>query len=124
MPVQGRRRAFRPEKLIIARKSRLILGMKTDLLIRAELTGDLTCIGLGLTAHSPSPVLALCRKLISVGHHPNTPLAVYRGDVLCLPIASIGEAAELEVNGEGTGFRARAKPGRGGPMRPNSEAAE
>jgi hypothetical protein len=98
--------------------------MKTDLTVRAELTGDYTCTALGLTAHCPSPVLALCRKLIEEGHHPNTPMAVYRGDVLCLAIASIGEAAELEVSPHGVGFIQAPKRRRGGPMRPISEAAE
>jgi len=92
--------------------------------IRAELTKDNICSALGIPVQSPSPVLALCRKLVEVGHHPNTPIAVYRGDVLCLRIRSIGEAAQLEVNGEGTGFRPLAKPGRDRPTRPNSEAAE
>ncbi len=48
---------------------------------------------------SPSPVLALCRKLIEVGYASSMPLQVYRGDILCLSIRSIGEAALLEVHG-------------------------
>ena len=46
--------------------------------IRAELTKDNICSALGIPVQSPSPVLALCRKLVEVGHHPNTPIAVYR----------------------------------------------
>ena len=98
--------------------------MKIDLIVRAGLTGDDTCSALGISVRSSSPVLALCRKLIEAGHHPNTPIGVYRGDVLCLGIRSIGEAAQLEVNGEGTGFRPRSKPGRASPMRAISEPAE
>jgi hypothetical protein len=96
--------------------------MKIDLVIRAELTGDGTCSALGTAAKSSSPVLALCHKLVEAGHHPNTPIGVYRGDTLCLGIRSIGEAAQLEVNGEGTGFRPRSKPGRGRLVSPNSGA--
>jgi hypothetical protein len=77
--------------------------------IRAELSGADTCSASGITAQSPSPVLALCRKLIDAGHNPATPLEAYRGDVLALRIRSIGEAARLEINGEGTGFRPRSK---------------
>jgi hypothetical protein len=70
--------------------------------IRAELAGSDTCRAEGITAHSSSPVLALCRKLIEAGHDPARPLHAYRGETLCLVIRSIGEGARLEVNGEGT----------------------
>jgi hypothetical protein len=92
--------------------------------IRAQLAGDI-CTALGVTAKSSSPVLALCRKLVDAGHDPATPLEAYRGDTLALRVRSIGEAAKLEVNSGGTGFRLATKPGRASPMRLNLlEAAE
>jgi hypothetical protein len=67
---------------------------------RAELSSDSYCSALGITARSPAPVLALCRKLIeSSTYGSSTPLDAYRGDTLCLRVRSIGEAAELEING-------------------------
>lgn len=81
--------------------------MKADVVIRAELTGDDTCTALGITIKSPSPVLALCRKLVDVGHSPATELEAWRGDVLCLRIRFIGEAARLKVSSGGAGFVGR-----------------
>jgi hypothetical protein len=71
-------------------------------------------IALAVTAHAAAPVLALCRKLVAAEHDPALPLEAYRGDVLCLRVRSIGKAAGLEINGEGTGFRrrvSRVEPG-------------
>ena len=91
--------------------------------VRAELIGANCAIAPGIKAHSPSPVLALCRALVEAGHNPATPLHIYRGDTLALKVRSIGEAARLEVNGEGTGFRPAPKPGRASLVRQNEEAA-
>jgi hypothetical protein len=93
-------------------------------MIQAQLSGDDTCTALGITVRSSSPVLALCRKLVEAGHDPATPLEAYRGDTLCLRVRSIGRAAKLEVNSEGTGFRPRPQPGRQDSTRPFKEAAE
>jgi hypothetical protein len=74
--------------------------------IIAHLSSDSIASALNFTVRSPSPVLALCRKLIEVSTYaPETPLNAYRGKTLCLRVLGIGEAAGLEVNGEGTGFR-------------------
>jgi hypothetical protein len=74
--------------------------------IRAELSSDTYATVPGITVRSPSPVLALCRRLIEVSTYaPETPLSAYRGKTLCLRVPGIGEAAGLEVNGEGMGFR-------------------
>jgi hypothetical protein len=74
--------------------------------ILANLSSDSIATALGITVRSASPVLALCRKLIaSSTYASSTPLDAYRGETLCLKVRSIGEAAQLEVNGEGTGFR-------------------
>ena len=63
---------------------------------------------LGITVTAGAPVLALCRKLIEGSTYaPETPLNAYRGKTLCLRVLGIGEAAGLEINGEGTGFRSR-----------------
>jgi hypothetical protein len=67
--------------------------------IRADLIGSDICTALGLAIHSGSPILALCRALIEAGHDPATPLEAYRGETLCLRVRSIGEAANIEVNG-------------------------
>ena len=75
--------------------------------LRAELIGE-TCTAAGLNASGHAPVLALCRVLIEAGHHPATPLKVYRGEALALRVRSIGEAVELRVATHGVGFKARA----------------
>jgi hypothetical protein len=78
-------------------------------LIVATLHGDDICTARGITARSSTPVLQICRRLIAVGHDQATPLHAYRGDVLCLRIRSIGEAARLEVSR--TGFKRRCEGG-------------
>jgi hypothetical protein len=76
--------------------------------IHAELSSDSFCTALGITVSAGGPALALCRKLTEVSTYASsTPLDAYRGDTLCLRVRSIGEAAQLEINGEGTGFRGR-----------------
>jgi hypothetical protein len=92
---------------------------RTSKAIRADLIGSDTCTAFGITSGSSSPVLALCRALIEAGYDPSTPLEAYRGNTLALRIRSIGEAATLEVSGEGTGFRRRRQPDAGPPMRQN-----
>src|SRR5262249_2023327 len=91
--------------------------------IRAQLAGDIWP-ALGITAKSGSPALALCRKLIDAGHDPAKPLEAFRGDTLALRVKSIGQGAQLEVNGEGTGFRPARQPDAAPPMRSFPEAAE
>ena len=79
--------------------------------IRAELSSDSYCTALGFTVRSPSPVFALCRKLIEVSTYaPETPMNVYRGKTLCLRVLGIGEGAQLETNSKGTGFRRVTTP--------------
>ena len=73
--------------------------------IIAELSSDTFATALGITVQSPSPVLALCRKLIEVSTYgPETPLDAYRATTLCLRVRSIGEGAALAINSKGTGF--------------------
>jgi hypothetical protein len=67
----------------------------TQTAICAELIGSDCCSALGITARSKAPVLALCRSLIKAGQDPIRPLHAYRGDVLCLRVRSIGQAAQL-----------------------------
>jgi hypothetical protein len=90
--------------------------------IHAELNGGDICTALGLVAQSSSPLIALCRALIRAGHDPSSPLHAYRGDMLCLRVRSIDEAARLEINGDGNGFRARREPDAAPPMRGNDPA--
>jgi hypothetical protein len=78
---------------------------KVQAVIRAELFGADECRAAGITVRSLSPVLALCRKLIEAGHDPAARLECYRGTTLCLTVRSIGEAAALELNSKGTGFK-------------------
>jgi hypothetical protein len=90
--------------------------------ITARLDGSDTCTALGLTARSSSPVLDLSRKLVGAGYDPAIPMHIYRGDTLALRIRSIGEAARLEIRGDGIGFRPSAKMGAGPPIAPNAPA--
>lgn len=73
--------------------------------IRAELKGSNRCEALGITGQGSTPVLALCRALVSAGHDHRRSLHAYRGDVLALKVRSIGEAAQLTVREDRTGPR-------------------
>jgi hypothetical protein len=77
--------------------------------IEAELIGSSECRARdrarGVTVHSSSPVLAMCRALVDAGYDPGRPLYVYRGETLTLRVRSIGEGARLQVTGSGVGFR-------------------
>jgi hypothetical protein len=77
--------------------------------IQAELIGGDACRAFGTTVRGPAPLLKLCRRLVETGHDPATPLRVFRGEVLCLKVRSIGEAAGLTVDESRTAF-ARWKP--------------
>jgi hypothetical protein len=87
--------------------------------IRATLAGFDAATALGLSVQCGSPILILCRSLIEAGADPATPLEAYRGSILCLRIRSIGEAAGLEIRGDGVGFRPSSKLGAAPPMRAN-----
>ena len=65
--------------------------------IFAELIGSNTCTAAGVTVVDHAPVLASCRVLVTAGQDPNRPLHAYRGDVLCLRVPSIGQAAQFTV---------------------------
>ena len=81
--------------------------------IRAELIGCNTCTALGISVCAAAPVLAICRSLIAAGHDPHKQLRVYRGDVLCLTVRSIGEGAGLTVADDRLGrpkFRRHTAP--------------
>jgi hypothetical protein len=58
----------------------------------------------------------------TAGHDPTTGLEAYRGDVLCLKVRSIGEAAQFEINAYGTGFRRRRQADAAPPVRQNQRA--
>jgi hypothetical protein len=88
--------------------------------LRAERTGT-TCTAAGIAGRGTTPTLALCKGLIAAGLSPDQALEVYRGATLALRIRSIGEAAGLEINGEGNGFRPARKPDAAPPMRPNGK---
>jgi hypothetical protein len=89
--------------------------------IRAELTGDDVATALGITAKSSTPVIAFCRQLVEAGHDPTAQLHVYRGNTLALTVRSIGEGAQLVINGKGSGFRRARAVGTAPPMRQNGE---
>jgi hypothetical protein len=61
---------------------------------------------------------ALCRRLVAAGYDPATPLEAYRGDVLCLKVRAIGEAAGLQINSHGTDFEPVRQRRAGSPMSP------
>jgi hypothetical protein len=77
--------------------------------IHAQLLGVGICWACGITARAKAPVLALCRLLLKAGHDPESPLEVWRGDVLCLRAQSVGQAAQLTVDESRVRF-ARWKP--------------
>ena len=71
---------------------KLIGGSTT---IRAELVGINTATAEGITVRGKSPITGLCRRLIEAGHDPGRSLEAFRGDVVCIRVRSIGEAAKL-----------------------------
>ena len=73
--------------------------------IRAELIGSDVARACGIVAHNGAPILELCRLLVVAGHDPDQPLEAWRGDTLALTVRSIGQAAALEVDGRGSGFK-------------------
>jgi hypothetical protein len=75
--------------------------------IKATLEGSRMCSAEGISVTADAPVLALCRQLVATGLDPQLPLEAYRGETLSLWVRSIGEAAELDVAGNGIGFRRR-----------------
>lgn len=95
----------------------------TPQVIHATLAGDDTCSALGVTARGRSPVLSLCRRLVEAGNDPLRPLHCYRGCILALTVCSIGEGAQLEINGEGNGFRPYREPGAAPPIAPPEQTS-
>jgi hypothetical protein len=75
--------------------------------IHAEPIQANIAIALGIKAVSATPILRLCRLLVQAGHDPTAPLDAYRGDILCLSVRGIGEAANIELSHHG-GFIRRA----------------
>ncbi|MPZ57500.1 MAG: hypothetical protein GEU91_13565 [Rhizobiales bacterium] len=95
--------------------------MTEPLPLHAELFGSDKARLCGISVTAGAPVLELCRRLVAAGVDPATPLAAYRGDVLCLKVRSIGEGARLEPAGNGVGFRVRKDVGTAPPMRSAGE---
>jgi hypothetical protein len=80
--------------------------LHTDYLWR--MAGSWVGTALDFTVRHRRRYLALCRKLIEVGTYgSSTPLDTYRGDILCLRVDSIGEAAQLWVDSTPTGQLAK-----------------
>jgi hypothetical protein len=92
-------------------------GVATLAVITARLDGSDHASAEGISVTSPSPVLALCRKLIAAGYDPALSLVAYRGGALALRVRSIGEVAQLRVGGHGIGFERDPECGAGSPMR-------
>ena len=91
--------------------------------ITAKLTGSDRCEAEGISVKDSAPVLALCRLLVAAGVDPATPLEAFRGDVLAVRVRSIGEAAALETNSKGTGFRRGSAVRTAPPVRQIADAA-
>src|SRR5438270_768550 len=86
--------------------------------VRADLIGSTVARSTnGILTDGPTPILAMCRRLIDAGFDPALQLKAYRGTVLTLTVRIIGEGARLEIDGEGHGFRPRREPDAGAPMR-------
>ena len=79
--------------------------------ITAQLSSDTiaSVAGSTIAACIGSPVLALCRKLTQAGYPSSADLEAYRGETLALRVRSIGEAAELQVDGAGRFIRASGR---------------
>ena len=77
------------------------------------------CTALGISAGG---VIGLCRGLLAAGHDPSTPLDAYRGEMLCLRVRSIGEAARLRLGSHGVGFERDPECGAAPPMQANVPA--
>jgi hypothetical protein len=90
----------------------------TNTTIEAELTGDDRATAAGVTAHSSSPILALCRALLAAGFDPDAPLVACRDGTVAVRVRTIGECAGLEINGKGTNFT-RPAVGTASPVRKN-----
>ena len=86
-------------------------------IVRCELAWSDIATALGFVARSNTPILKLCRMLIASGCDPATSLEAWRGGTLCLRVRSIGEAAAVEINGDGTGFRRARQPDAAPPVR-------
>jgi hypothetical protein len=99
-------------------------GKQAATAIVAHLHGSDSCYcpAFGITINTSSPVLALLHRLVARGVDPQTPLDAFRGDVLCLRVRSIGEAAGLEINARGTGFIARRERRAAPPIRKSAPA--
>jgi hypothetical protein len=103
---------------------------KQDRPTPAALRADLVGIGLiiigDLSACSATPILAACGQLVELGIDPRTPLHCCRGGQLAVIVRGIGEAARLEINGNGGGIgfvRRRGAMVAASPVR-NSEKSE
>jgi hypothetical protein len=69
----------------------------TQHIIRADIVGNNNATACNITAKGRTPILTLCHALLRAGHDPASPLHCYRGDVLALTIATIGDGAKLTV---------------------------
>jgi hypothetical protein len=83
-------------------------------MIVATVSSDTFASAEGITMHTASPVLALCRKLVEAGYASSMPLEAFRDGALALRIRAIGEAATLTA--DGGAFRRAAGPGLGPPL--------
>jgi hypothetical protein len=92
--------------------------------IRAELVGatGCHCAVAGLYACANTPVLEMCRLLVSAGFHPGSTLVCFRGGTLSLTVHSIGDASRLKVNSKGTGFERVSGVRMASPMRKSHTA--
>lgn len=86
--------------------------------IRAEIIGADQCRAEGIGVRGAAPVLAICRKLIAAGLDPARPLHAFRGNVLCLVVRRVGEAARFVVD-ERRMTLARWKPFSGAEVSPS-----
>ena len=79
------------------------LPFRCNQAVRTELIGSDTARAHGITVVAFTPILVLCRRLIDAGINPTTPLAAFRGEMLCLTVRHIGEGARLTVKTTGNG---------------------
>ena len=76
--------------------------------LRGELSGSDCCTAAEIVGRGTTPVLALCRSLLSVGVDPDTSIEIFRNGTLALHIRNLAAAAALELNSKGCGFTVQA----------------
>lgn len=91
--------------------------------IHAEIVGSDTVIVGDMVVVCAAPIITICRELVARGADPAIAMLAFRSNQLAVKVRAIGEAAQLEINGKGSGFKHRATVGRASPIAPSEPPA-